>query len=109
MPLAACLDTLGVIARHVEDLALMLQFLAGRDPRDASAAHVPVPDYLATLDAPVKGLRVGLDAKVAGEAHPDVQAILRKFPGAEILNVRDLEAPKPESLRNTEEPDEESR
>ena len=36
--------------------------------------------------------------------HPDVQAILRKFPGAEILNVRDLEAPK-----LMEEPDEESR
>jgi DNA polymerase III subunit gamma/tau len=36
--------------------------------------------------------------------HPDVQAILKKFPGAEILNVRDLEAPKP-----MEEPDEESR
>jgi DNA polymerase III subunit gamma/tau len=36
--------------------------------------------------------------------HPDVQAILKKFPGAEILNVRDLEAPKP-----MEDPDEESR
>ena len=36
--------------------------------------------------------------------HPDVQAILKKFPGAEILNVRDLEAPKA-----MEEPDEESR
>ncbi len=36
--------------------------------------------------------------------HPDVQAILKKFPGAEILNVRDLEAPK-----LMEEPDEESR
>ena len=41
--------------------------------------------------------------------HPDVQAILKKFPGAEILNVRDFEAPKPQSLVNTEEPDEESR
>jgi DNA polymerase III subunit gamma/tau len=36
--------------------------------------------------------------------HPDVQAILKKFPGAEILNVRDLEAPKP-----MEDADEESR
>ena len=36
--------------------------------------------------------------------HPDVQAILKRFPGAEILNVRDLEAPK-----LMEEPDEESR
>ena len=76
MPLAACLDVLGVIARHVEDLALMLQFLAGPDPRDASAFNVAVPDYLATLDAPVTGLRVGLDEKVAGEGHGDVQAMV---------------------------------
>ena len=41
--------------------------------------------------------------------HPDVQAILKKFPGAEILNVRDLEAPKPEPFKNTEDLDEESR
>ena len=41
--------------------------------------------------------------------HPDVQAILKKFPGAEILNVRDLEAPKPQVAANMEEIDEESR
>ena len=76
MPLAACLDVLGVIARHVEDLALMLHILAGPDGRDAATAAVAVRDYLATLDAPVKGLRVGLDARVAGEAHPDVQVMV---------------------------------
>lgn len=76
MPLAACLDVLGVIARHVEDLALMLQILAGPDLRDSSAFGVAVPDYLATLDAPVTGLRVGLDEKVAGEGHGDVQAMV---------------------------------
>ena len=76
MPLAACLDVLGVIGRHVEDLALMLGFLAGPDPRDPAAANVPVPNYLAHLDDPVAGVRVGLDAKVAGEAHADVQAMV---------------------------------
>jgi DNA polymerase III subunit gamma/tau len=39
----------------------------------------------------------------SAKEHPDVQAILNRFPGAEILNVRDLDAPKP-----MEEPDEES-
>ena len=82
MPLAACLDTLGVIARHVEDLALMLQVLAGPDRRDPAAAHVPVPDYLAHLHDPVRGLRVGLDAKVAAEAHPEVQTMV-----ATVLDV----------------------
>ena len=76
MPLAACLDTLGVIARHVEDLALMLGFLAGPDPRDPAAAQVPVPDYLAHLNEAPKGIKVGLDAKVASEANPQVQAMV---------------------------------
>ena len=76
MPLAACLDVLGVIARHVEDLALMLGVLAGPDTRDPAASNVRVPDYLAQLDEPVNGLTVGVDAKVISEAHPDVQAML---------------------------------
>ena len=45
------------IARHVEDLALTLGFLAGPDPRDPAASTLPVPDYVARLDDPVKGLR----------------------------------------------------
>ncbi len=76
MPLAACLDTLGVIARHVDDLALMLGILAGPDARDPAASNVPVPNYLAELGAPVTGIRIGLDAKVAGEAHADVQKMV---------------------------------
>ena len=81
MPLAACLDVLGVIARHVEDLALMMQILAGPDRRDTSTANVPVPDYLKTLDEPVKGLRIGLDANVTGEADPQVQAMVETVLG----------------------------
>ncbi len=76
MPLAACLDVLGVISRHVEDLALSLQLLAGPDGRDIATAEVAVPDYLASLDGPVAGLKVGLDATVAAQAHPDVQAMV---------------------------------
>ncbi len=76
MPLAASLDTIGFIARHVEDLALMTGLVAGHDPRDQASAHLPVPDYLAALDTPVKGIRIGLDEKVAGEAHPDVQKMV---------------------------------
>ena len=81
MPLAACLDTLGVIARHVEDLALSMQVLAGPDGRDAATADVAVPDYLAALDAPVAGLKIGLDETVAAQAHPDVQAMLETVLG----------------------------
>jgi aspartyl-tRNA(Asn)/glutamyl-tRNA(Gln) amidotransferase subunit A len=78
MPLAPQLDTVGVIARHVEDLALMLGILAGPDPRDPSASPLPVPDYVAQLDRPIRGLKVGLDEKVIGEAHSDVQRMVAR-------------------------------
>jgi aspartyl-tRNA(Asn)/glutamyl-tRNA(Gln) amidotransferase subunit A len=81
MPLAPQLDTIGVVARHVEDLALMLGILAGSDARDPSASTLPVPNYLARLHEPVRGLRVGLDETVVGEAHPDVQRMVQQVLG----------------------------
>ncbi len=76
MPLAPALDTVGLLARHVEDLAVGLGILAGPDPRDPAASALPVPDYGAHLGDSVRGLRVGLDEKVASEAHPDVQRMV---------------------------------
>jgi aspartyl-tRNA(Asn)/glutamyl-tRNA(Gln) amidotransferase subunit A len=81
MPLSPQLDTVGVVARHVEDLALMLGLLAGADPRDPSASTLPVPDYMAQLDRPVRGLKVGLDETVIGEAHADVQRMVGQVAG----------------------------
>ena len=75
MPLAPALDTVGVIARHVEDLALMLGFLAGPDPRDPAASTLPVPDYVAGW-TPGAGSAVGIDEALIAEAHPDVQRML---------------------------------
>ena len=57
---ASSLDCPGPIARDVSDAALMLGIIAGADPRDATAAAVPVPDYLENLEAGVRGLRIGL-------------------------------------------------
>ncbi len=57
---ASSLDCPGPIARNVTDAALMLQTIAGADPHDSTAANVPVPDYLATLEQGVKGKRIGL-------------------------------------------------
>jgi aspartyl-tRNA(Asn)/glutamyl-tRNA(Gln) amidotransferase subunit A len=78
MPLAPALDTVGAIARHVEDLAVALGFLAGADPRDPAASLLPVPDYAARLGDPLQGLRVGVDEKVISEAHPDVQRMVEE-------------------------------
>lgn len=55
------LDCPGPLARNVTDAALMLQVIAGRDPRDQTTATVPVPNYLAELEnADLRGLRIGL-------------------------------------------------
>jgi aspartyl-tRNA(Asn)/glutamyl-tRNA(Gln) amidotransferase subunit A len=59
-PAAFSLDHIGPMAWTAEDCALMLQSLAGHDPRDpASAAH-PIPDYTALLGRGIKGMRIGV-------------------------------------------------
>jgi len=57
---ASSLDHIGPLARSVRDAAALLGAIAGRDPRDATSAAAPVPDYASFLDGPVKGLKLGL-------------------------------------------------
>jgi len=57
---ASSLDQVGPITKDVRDCALMLNVLAGHDPRDATSIDAPVPDYTQALRPDVKGLRVGL-------------------------------------------------
>jgi aspartyl-tRNA(Asn)/glutamyl-tRNA(Gln) amidotransferase subunit A len=57
---ASSLDRVGVFARNVRDVATIMGTMAGSDPMDSTAAAVPVPDYLPGLDAPVKGLKIGV-------------------------------------------------
>ena len=54
------LDCPGPLTRTVSDSALALGAMAGADPADATAANVPVPNYLAEMEKGVKGLKVGL-------------------------------------------------
>jgi len=60
MPLSPSLDTLGPLARTVEDTALMFQQVAGHDPRDPTSSRLSVPEYSAGLNGDLKGLRVGV-------------------------------------------------
>ena len=57
---ASSLDQGGLIAQSAEDCALVLEAMAGFDPRDSTSVDTPVPNYAATLDAPLKGLKIGL-------------------------------------------------
>jgi aspartyl-tRNA(Asn)/glutamyl-tRNA(Gln) amidotransferase subunit A len=74
VPLSWALDHVGPLTRTVEDGAIFLQTIAGKDPEDESSADEPVRDYRAALDGGVAGLRIGvpdtyffdgLDAEVA--------------------------------------------
>jgi aspartyl-tRNA(Asn)/glutamyl-tRNA(Gln) amidotransferase subunit A len=60
VPLSWSLDHAGPMARSVEDCAILLQAIAGYDPKDAASANVPVPDLRAELKNGIKGLRVGV-------------------------------------------------
>jgi aspartyl-tRNA(Asn)/glutamyl-tRNA(Gln) amidotransferase subunit A len=57
---ASSLDQGGPMARTAEDCALMLGAMAGFDPRDSTSVDKPVPDYVAALNQPLAGLRIGL-------------------------------------------------
>ncbi|MCL5043577.1 MAG: Asp-tRNA(Asn)/Glu-tRNA(Gln) amidotransferase subunit GatA [Gammaproteobacteria bacterium] len=57
---ASSLDQGGPMARSAEDCALLLQSMAGFDPQDSTSVDHPVDDYRASLNAPLKGLRIGL-------------------------------------------------
>jgi aspartyl-tRNA(Asn)/glutamyl-tRNA(Gln) amidotransferase subunit A len=61
MPLSFSLDHAGPLTWTVEDAAILLQAIAGPDPRDPASAACPVPDYRAALaSTELKGIRVGI-------------------------------------------------
>ena len=63
---ASSLDQGGPIARTAEDCALLLGAMAGFDPKDSTCVDQPVDDYLAALNQPLAGLRIGLPKEYFG-------------------------------------------
>lgn len=57
---ASSLDQGGPMTRTAEDAALLLNVMAGFDPRDSTSVDQPVPDYTATLNQPITGLKIGI-------------------------------------------------
>jgi aspartyl-tRNA(Asn)/glutamyl-tRNA(Gln) amidotransferase subunit A len=60
MPLSQSLDTVGPLARTVEDCALLTGLMAGADPLDPTTSTRAVPDYMAATRASAKGMTVGI-------------------------------------------------
>jgi len=75
---ASSLDQAGVLTRSAEDAAILMQMMSGFDPKDSTSVDLPVPDYLATLDQPLKGLRIGLPKQhFAKGLNPEVEKQIR--------------------------------
>jgi aspartyl-tRNA(Asn)/glutamyl-tRNA(Gln) amidotransferase subunit A len=94
MPLSQSLDTVGPLARTVEDCALLLSLMAGADPSDPTAISGTVPDYMTATRGSIKGLTVGvptafyvddLDADTARILDETVATLKRE--GAQIVPV----------------------
>ncbi len=91
---ASSLDHAGPFGKTVQDAAILLQVLAGRDPLDSTTADVAVPDYCAHVGRPVTGLKIGvpaeylgegLDAEVRAAVESGIQELARA--GAEIVPI----------------------
>ena len=91
---ASSLDHIGPLAKNVKDAATVLHAIAGRDPMDPTSADVPVPDYVAGLERPVRGLKVGVAREYFGEGldrevKNAVESAIQKLAalGCEIVGV----------------------
>jgi aspartyl-tRNA(Asn)/glutamyl-tRNA(Gln) amidotransferase subunit A len=64
---ASSFDQIGPLTRTVEDAALLLEILAGADPKDSTCSTLPVPRYSEEIGGEVRSLRVGIPRDVVGE------------------------------------------
>jgi aspartyl-tRNA(Asn)/glutamyl-tRNA(Gln) amidotransferase subunit A len=93
------LDQIGPFARTTTDAARMLGVLAGHDPRDATSAPLPTPDYVAGLTGDIKGMRIGVVREAFGDGlDADVkEAIDRALQIYESLGATLVEVSLPNS------------
>jgi aspartyl-tRNA(Asn)/glutamyl-tRNA(Gln) amidotransferase subunit A len=86
---ASSLDQIGPFARSARDAAILLQAIAGHDPRDSTSSPEPVPNYLAGLNGSIKGLRIGVPEEYWVEGtQPGVVKVVR----SDIELLRELGA-----------------
>lgn len=91
---ASSLDQIGPLAKEVRDAALLLNYLAGPDPRDSTCLDAAASDYLESLGREIKGLKIGIPREYYGPGlDPEVAAAVRQAHqtlaglGAELVEV----------------------
>src|SRR5579862_9160833 len=91
---ASSLDHIGPLTKTVKDAAIVLGVIAGRDPMDSTSAEMPVPDYVAEMQKPVVGMKLGVAKEYFREGLDDdvrqaVEAAVDKLKalGCEIVPI----------------------
>ncbi|MDB5421120.1 MAG: glutamyl-tRNA(Gln) amidotransferase, subunit, partial [Brevundimonas sp.] len=91
---ASSLDQAGPIAKTVEDAALLLNSMAGHDPKDSTSLDVPTPDFASFVGKSVKGLRIGVPREYRVDGMPaEIETLWQqgiawlKAEGCEIVEV----------------------
>jgi aspartyl-tRNA(Asn)/glutamyl-tRNA(Gln) amidotransferase subunit A len=91
---ASSLDQIGTFAKDVRDTALVMNVIAGQDPRDSTSVPLSVPDYTAALDGNIKGLKLGIAKEyMIGGLNPEINAAVQEAVkqyeklGAEIVEI----------------------
>ncbi len=94
---ASSLDQIGPMGHTAEDCAILLEAIAGHDPRDSTSANLTVPEYSKTLSQPLQGLRLGLVREHFGQGlNSEIESAVReavKVYQSLGATVRDLSMP----------------
>ncbi|MBE2278295.1 MAG: Asp-tRNA(Asn)/Glu-tRNA(Gln) amidotransferase subunit GatA [Rhodobacteraceae bacterium] len=94
---ASSLDQAGPMTKSVRDAAIMLQSMAGHDPRDSTSADIPVPDFEAALTGDIRGRVIGIPREYRMEGmSAEIEALWAR--GVEMLKdagavIRDISLP----------------
>lgn len=99
IPVSESLDHVGPMTKTVEDCAILLREMAGYDPRDPVSIQAPEVDYLAAMQRPTSGMRIGIPrSPYYDDLHSDVAAAMEE--ALEVLGmlageIRDVTLPDP--------------
>lgn len=75
---ASSLDQAGTLTLSAKDAALLMREMAGFDPRDSTSVDTPVPDYVAALEQPLNGLKIGLLKEFFDGLEPQMATVIRE-------------------------------
>ena len=91
---ASSLDQAGPMTKSVRDAAIMLQAMAGHDPKDSTSADLPVPDFEAALTGDIRGKVIGIPKEYRMDGMPaEIEALwaqgiaMMRDAGAEVRDI----------------------